>query len=243
MHTFSTFVSNYSCCTCHFTRTLFLTEDCCYPRLWWMILEAQELIQECWVVGSILLPLQGDLEVWSSDGISLLHSVSLQYSKPGKTCGSRLILVNQVALGNVLVRAVVYVRHTRIHKYIHCTYIHVHLYSASSIIQTPLCQFHHKSVQIREFVQISTLYTKLGTTTLIEHTLYSYRTVNGAVQIIQIRMHCIIILVQSTYMNLLYWYRSQSSYMHSYHASVKRILRCVKCVTFPLLLVIWESYN
>ena len=38
----------------------------------------------------------------SSHFISLLHSVSSQYSKPGKTCGSHLMLVNQDGLGKCL---------------------------------------------------------------------------------------------------------------------------------------------
>ena len=49
------------------------------------------------------------------------------------------------------------------------------LYSRISTIQTPLCQVHHKSVKISEFVWISEahslIYTVVINYTLIEHTL------------------------------------------------------------------------
>ena len=41
-----------------------------------------------------------------------------------------------------------------------CT-VYIHMYSRTSIIQTPVCHFNVKSVQINEFVRISELSDKI----------------------------------------------------------------------------------
>ena len=78
-----------------------------------------------------------------------------------------------------------------------CSLLAIFKHSMTSIIRTPLCQFHQKSVQI--IVRISSLkykvvikYSNKTYTTLIEHSFgvkYSNRTVSRTVWIIEVLLY------------------------------------------------------
>jgi len=131
-----------------------------------------------------------DQNIWSSCLILFLSSLNLtmQFPSPVKylkalcfhTCRSESVFVMEYPNGlnpkSTIVRFISYVDDLLIQSLlVMCDSVMKSIYSRTSIIRTPLCHLHYKSVQISEshsvIYKVAINYSNRTHTILIEHTL------------------------------------------------------------------------